>query len=60
MLAELSQTLRLNLPSGRQRDLETELPTVLQRISDYDPAKVRPLFKKLAERIGPLPVGPGR
>ena len=50
-LEALKQMLRLKLPSGQQQQILIDLPSMLEKIADYDPEKFKKLFGELSHLL---------
>lgn len=46
---QLTEQLKLNLPSGHEQQILQELPATLEKISTHDPGAVRKLFEQLGK-----------
>jgi hypothetical protein len=51
ILEALAADLKLDLPSGTNKDITKELPASLQTLNDYDPGAFRKALHKLAEEL---------
>jgi hypothetical protein len=47
----LRESLKLQLPSGKEREIEKELPDSLKRLNDYDPVKFKEHMQKLSQLL---------
>lgn len=54
-LDAIATELKLDLPSGRARQIEDDLPEALRRIADYDPERVRAHFRTILDHLAPQP-----
>jgi hypothetical protein len=51
LLTQLKKEIRLDLPSGAGRSIESELPQLFQQIYGYNPGRVQKIFGELSREV---------